>query len=133
MPPNCWGSQTSTARWWAVPAWWQPRSPRSSKPPVADAMVDTPSQEWVDRYLALLGIKQEAPSVSALGRLIRAQIATVPFENVASILRRRDHPGGGPVPPVDPDAMLAAWEARTSGGVCFDVTEMMLRLLTSLG
>jgi arylamine N-acetyltransferase len=85
------------------------------------------------RYLALLDIPREAPSISALGRLIRAHIATVPFENVASILRRRDHPGDGPVPPLDLDAMLATWEARANGGVCFDITAMLLRLLTDLG
>jgi arylamine N-acetyltransferase len=88
---------------------------------------------WVDRYLAVIGASREAPSVGALGRLIRAHIAAVPFENVASILRRRDHPGDGPVPPLDLDATLATWEARANGGVCFDVTAMMLRLLTALG
>src|SRR4051812_14433872 len=88
---------------------------------------------WVDRYLRLLGSEREAPGIDALGRLIRAHIAAVPFENVRSILRRRDHPGDGPVPPLDPEAMLDAWESRADGGVCFDVTEMMLRLVTSLG
>jgi arylamine N-acetyltransferase len=95
--------------------------------------VATASGDWAARYLALLGIQREEPSVSALGRLIRAHIATIPFENVASILRRRDYPGDGPVPPLDLDAMLATWEARANGGVCFDITAMLLRLLTDLG
>jgi arylamine N-acetyltransferase len=95
--------------------------------------VSEPSTEWVERYLGLLGVDREAPGVGALGRLIRAHIAAVPFENVASILRRRDHPGNGPVPPIDPEAMLNAWEERAGGGVCFDITEMLSRLLATLG
>jgi len=88
---------------------------------------------WTERYLRFLGLEREAPSLDALGRLVPAHIAAVPFENVASILRRRDHPGDGPVPPLDTEAMLSSWEARSNGGVCFDVTTMLLRLLASLG
>ena len=94
--------------------------------------MSTAASEWVRRYLALIGIDREAPSLDGLGRLIRAHVATVPFENSASLLRRLAA-GTGPVPPLDSEALLAAWEARSAGGVCFEHTEMFGRLLGALG
>jgi putative transposase len=64
--------------------------------------------------------------------LIRAHVATVPFENSGSLLQRLAA-GTGPVPPLDSEALLAAWEARSAGGVCFEHTEMFGRLLGALG
>ncbi len=40
---------------------------------------------WAERYLRLLGLPREAPGLEALGRLTRAQILTVPFENSHAI------------------------------------------------
>lgn len=91
------------------------------------------SDAWAQRYLVMLGVKREAPSLGALGRLTRAHIAAMPFVNVASILRRQAHPGEGPVPPLDVEERLQSWEQRAGGGVCFDVTEMLSRLLVALG
>jgi len=88
--------------------------------------------DWTDQYLELLGIEREAPSLDALTRLVRAHVLTVPFENVTALLRRRDHPTG-PVPPVDPEALLNAWERRAGGGICFELAEMASRLLAALG
>ena len=99
--------------------------PRDPKP-------ETQHPSWTDRYLALLGIEREAPGLDALTRLVRAHVLTVPFENVTALLRWRDH-SAGPVPSPDPLALLDAWERRTGGGVCFDITAMVLPLLTSLG
>jgi N-hydroxyarylamine O-acetyltransferase len=59
-------------------------------------------------------------------------VLAVPFENVTSLLRWRDH-RTPPVPPPDPEALLASWEQRRGGGVCFDIVTMVYRLLTSLG
>jgi N-hydroxyarylamine O-acetyltransferase len=86
----------------------------------------------VDRYLALLGVERPAPGLDGLRRLVRAHVQAIPFENSASLLRRHAA-GSGPVPPIDPDALLAAWEARRCGGVCFEHTEMFGRLLAGLG
>lgn len=72
------------------------------------------------------------PGQDGLRRLVRAQVEGVPFENSNSLLRRRDA-GVGPVRPIDPEALLASWEARRSGGVCFEHTEMFGRLLSALG
>ena len=51
---------------------------------------DTQNPTWTDRYLVLLGVEREAPSLDALTRLVRAQVLTVPFENITALLRRRD-------------------------------------------
>lgn len=92
----------------------------------------TPSQAWLDRYLRVLGLQREPPSLAALTRLSRAHLAAVPFANAAA-LERRTQSLGRPAPPPDPEALLASWEAGRSGGVCFDVSWMVNRLLGGLG
>jgi N-hydroxyarylamine O-acetyltransferase len=87
---------------------------------------------WTQRYLSLIGVEQGPPGLDGLGRLVRAHVRKVPFENSASILRRHEA-GAGPVPPLDPEALLASWEAGRAGGVCFEHTEMFGRLLLELG
>ena len=87
---------------------------------------------WVERYLGLLEVEHSAPSPEALARLTRAHVGAVLFENVTSILRRRAHPTG-PVPPVDPEALLESWERGRGGGACFELAEMFARLLVGLG
>ncbi|MFL5455433.1 MAG: arylamine N-acetyltransferase family protein [Myxococcales bacterium] len=87
---------------------------------------------WVGRYLSLIGVEEEAPGLDGLRRLVRAHVQNVPFENSASLLRRHEA-GSGPVRPIDPEALLAAWEARRAGGVCFEHTEMFGRLLVGRG
>lgn len=91
-----------------------------------------PSAAWIERYLRLLGLEREPPSLAALGRLSRAHLATVPFANDAALRRRSEHLGR-PVPPPDPEALLSGWEAGRGGGVCFDVSWMVHRLLRGLG
>ena len=97
----------------------------------SSAVASIPS-EWVSRYVRLLGVAREAPSLDALARLTRAHLLTVPFESVTSVLRRRAHPNGA-VPPLDPASLLTAWEERRSGALCFDAAEMVPRLLSALG
>ena len=87
---------------------------------------------WADRYLALLGIEREAPSLDALTRFVRAHVLTVPFENVTALLRWRDHQHST-VPNPDPASLLDSWEQRAGGGVCFDLQAMILPLLQTLG
>jgi arylamine N-acetyltransferase len=87
---------------------------------------------WMRRYLALLGVEHVAPGLKALHRLVRAHVQAIPFENSGSLLRRREA-GSGPVRALDSEALLTAWEARRAGGVCFEHTEMLGRLLAELG
>jgi arylamine N-acetyltransferase len=91
-----------------------------------------PSRDWVRRYLALLGVEHPAPALDALARLTRAHLLRVPFENVSAILRRRAH-GSAPVAPLDEEDVLAGWEARRAGGVCFEHAHLFGRLLDGLG
>ncbi len=88
--------------------------------------------EWIDRYLRLLGMEDPKPDLETLSRLARTHLLTVPFENVTSILRRRGHLGQ-PVPPLDPETLLTAWEQRRGGGLCFEVADTFNRLLVALG
>jgi N-hydroxyarylamine O-acetyltransferase len=90
------------------------------------------SNDWMYRYLTLLAVDRAAPSLPALANLIRAQFRTVPFENVTSLLRRVAHLDG-PVPPLDPEALLVNWERGRGGGVCYELSTMFHRLLTALG
>jgi arylamine N-acetyltransferase len=91
-----------------------------------------PASAWARRYLTLLGVEQAPPSFDYLSVLTRAQILTVAFENVTSLLRRAAHPTGS-VPPLDLHVLLANWEQQRGGGVCFELAPMFGRLLGQLG
>ncbi len=91
--------------------------------------------QWTRRYLTLLGVDSDVlppPDLATLRRIARAHVAVVPFESITSVLRRRTHVGES-VPALDPEATLSAWELRQSGGLCFEVTDMLSRLLSALG
>lgn len=90
------------------------------------------SPDWVCRYLDLLGVEHPQPDLETLGRLAWAHLSAVQFENVTSILRRRAHLGH-PVPPLSPETLLAAWEQKRGGGLCFEVADTFGRLLVALG
>jgi arylamine N-acetyltransferase len=90
------------------------------------------SESWLRRYLDLLGVERSRPSLGALAALTRAQVRTVTFENVTSLVRHDAH-RGGPTPPLDPEAVLEGWQLRRGGGVCFEVTELFGTLLAALG
>ena len=87
---------------------------------------------WAERYLRLLGLDPEPPSLAALTRLTRRHLLAVPFENVTSLLRFRDA-GARPLPPLDFDALLANWERRRGGGVCYEHAWSLERMLRALG
>jgi arylamine N-acetyltransferase len=87
--------------------------------------------DWVPRYLRMLGLEREAPSRAALARLTRAQVLAVPFGNITALLRYAAH--GEAVPPLDLDALLTGWERGTGTAVCFEGTEAFGRLLGALG
>jgi N-hydroxyarylamine O-acetyltransferase len=101
-----------------------------ANPPTVDLSPQTPT--WTDRYLALLGLEREAPSLDALTRLVRAHVLNVPFENVTALLRWRDHRTNA-VPYPNPVTLLENWEQRRGTGVCFEIVTMVLPLLQSLG
>ncbi|MCC7022103.1 MAG: arylamine N-acetyltransferase [Thermomicrobiales bacterium] len=88
--------------------------------------------DWVARYLALLGLEREPPSLPALAAITRAHLREVAFENITSHQRRAASTDGS-VPPIDLDRLLANWEGRQGGGVCFEIASMVSRLLQALG
>ena len=90
------------------------------------------SDDWVRRYLRLLGVEREAPGPAALARLTRAHLLAVPFGNVTALLRYgQPHLGAPPLP--DLDALLRAWEEGRGTGACFEVVPAFSRLLAALG
>jgi arylamine N-acetyltransferase len=89
------------------------------------------NDDWVRRYVALLGLKRDVLSLEALNALTRAHRRVV-FENVTSLLRKRANPAG-PMPPLDLELILSSWEEGRAGGVCYEVGEMLTRLLPALG
>jgi len=102
---------------------------------VAPSPLESRYSDRVQAYLNLLrpGFKGQPPvTLEGLGQLTRAQVRTVPFESITSILRRAAHPFG-PVPGLDTDALLQAWVDRRGGGVCFEVVATFLRVLRSFG
>lgn len=87
--------------------------------------------DWVGRYLRLLGLAREPPTLGALARLTRAHLLAVPFGNVSALLRYRDRPGDPP--PLDPEELLAEWEEGRGTAVCFEAVHAFSRLLAALG
>jgi arylamine N-acetyltransferase len=94
-------------------------------------MATPPAEDWTARYLALLGLERDVPSRAALDAIVRAH-RSITFECVTSLMRRHAA-GDAPVPPLDLDDVLASWEARAAGGVCYEFGSMLERLLGDLG
>jgi arylamine N-acetyltransferase len=86
---------------------------------------------WMERYLAFLGLAVQAPSYDLLSRITAAQYRA-PFENVTSVIRRAVTPHGA-VPDIELDALLQGWEQGRGGGVCYEHSGMLTRLLQGLG
>lgn len=86
---------------------------------------------WARRYLALLGLEPESPSLPALARVTERHLRRVPFENVTTVLRFRDFGSDPPVP--DSEHLLTQWAARRGGGLCYEVSRTLRRLLQELG
>jgi len=86
---------------------------------------------WAREYLSVLELDPEPPSLSALARLTERHLRRVPFENVTTLLRFRDADHELPLP--DPQRLVANWAARRGGGLCYEVSRTLLRLLRELG
>ena len=91
-----------------------------------------PADDWVRRYLRLLGVEREAPGPAALARLTRAHLLAVPFGNVTALLRYGSHQFGlTPLP--DLEELLRDWEAGRGTGACFEIVPAFSGLLVALG
>ena len=90
------------------------------------------ADDWVRRYLRLLGVAREVPGPAALARLTRAHLLAVPFGNVTALLRYAASRLGAPPLP-DLDELLRAWEEGRGTGACFEIVPAFSRLLAALG
>lgn len=104
----------------------------STTPHLRSQPVDGVLDDWSRRYLRLVELEPEPPSLAALRRITRAHVLRIPFENVTSLLRFRDARGLS-LPAVDPGALLDRWERRAGGGVCYEHVGTLERLLGALG
>ncbi len=86
---------------------------------------------WAQQYLKWLGLEPEPPSWAALVRLTERHLQCVPFENVTTLLRFRTYGSNPPVP--DPYLLLENWQRRRGGGLCYEVSRTLARLLQELG
>jgi len=82
------------------------------------------------RYLSLLGVASEPPSLGSLRRLVRAHLERVPFENISKLyyLKRRGMRG---VP--DLALFLDGIEEHNFGGTCYSNNPYFRELLAYLG
>ena len=84
----------------------------------------------VDRYLDILEVCREPPSITGLNRLVRAHVCQVPFENISKLHYKKHH-GLRSLPA--PDVYLDGLEKYRFGGTCYPNNYYFYRLLVGLG
>jgi len=82
------------------------------------------------RYLAILGVKAEPPSLNHLTRLVHAQITRVPFENISKLYLRKTQ-GAAYIPTLEEH--LDGIERFGFGGTCYANNPYFAQLLRHLG
>ena len=88
----------------------------------------------LDRYLALLGLEREPPSLEALTRITTAHLGRLPFENVSKLVRISRGFPNTLVPWIpDMEEFLDASKREGTGGTCYRLNTAMHELLCSLG
>ena len=94
-------------------------------------MDDSPlSAGQVRRYLELLGIERERPSLAALRALVHAHALRIPFETVSKLYYLRTR---GLAEVVDVELYLEGIRLRSFGGTCYSNNLHLWRLLAALG
>ena len=83
-----------------------------------------------ERYLSLLGIEQEEPSLGHLRRLVRAQLIRVPFENISKLYLRKTR-GASFIPNLEEH--LDGIENFHFGGTCYANNPYFAELLRHCG
>ncbi len=89
-----------------------------------------PRRELFDRYLNLLGVTRERPSLEALRDLTRAHLTHVPFENVSKLYLSRQPDLRG-LPGLE--RFLDDIERHHFGGTCYSNNFHLYQLLEHLG
>jgi arylamine N-acetyltransferase len=87
------------------------------------------STSLIDRYLELLHIQREAPSLDYLSRLVQAQLRYIPYENISKILRlKAGRPG---IPSFE--EFIELHQDLGYGGTCYVQNGYFVGLLNNLG
>ena len=81
------------------------------------------------RYLAILGVKAEPPSLNHLTRLVHAQITRVPFENISKLYLRKTQ-GAAFIPSLEEH--LDGIKRYNFGGTCYANNPYFSELLRHL-
>ncbi len=85
---------------------------------------------FFERYLRLLGVDREAPSLDALTRLVSAHLYRIPFENVSKLYYKK-RLGFEGLPAFE--QYLDGIEQYHFGGTCYATNFYLYRLLDHLG
>jgi len=90
----------------------------------------TMPSELVERYLNLLGIRRQKPSIDALRELVQAHLSQVPFENISKLYYKK-HRGLRGLPSLE--LYLDGIERFHFGGTCYTNNYYLYQLLANLG
>lgn len=84
---------------------------------------------YEEKYLKLLGIQMEPPSVSFLAAIVKRHLAMVPYENISKIIRFHE------VEPSIPSLaeFVEGIAEKTYGGTCFAQNIYLNHILNYLG
>jgi arylamine N-acetyltransferase len=88
------------------------------------------SPEPFERYLSILGVEREAPSIDHLRRLVRAQLVRVPFENISKVYLKKTR-GASSIPNLEEH--LDGIEGFGFGGTCYANNPHFASLLRHCG
>lgn len=82
-----------------------------------------------EKYLKLLGIQMEPPSVSFLAEIVKRHLAKVPYENISKIIRF--HKVGPSIPSLE--EFVGGIADKVYGGTCFAQNIYLNHILNYLG
>ena len=89
----------------------------------------TDQKNLFNKYLELLGIEASKPSLELLGKIVKAHLIKVPFENISKLLYKKQ--GMNYIP--DLLAYLNGIEKYNFGGTCYANNYYLYLLLKDLG
>jgi len=93
-------------------------------------LAPTLAPEFLHRYLSILGVSQQKPSLAALRELTTAHLVHIPFENISKLYNRKHH-GLNSLTPID--LYLEGIERYRFGGTCYSNNFYLYTLLAVLG
>jgi len=89
-----------------------------------------PRSDMFERYLSILGIEPEEPSLDHLSRLVRAQLMRVPFENISKLFLKKTR-NASFIPSLEEH--LDGIERFNFGGTCYANNPYFAELLRHCG